>query len=73
MSELVQVIFVTFIISYVMIDTILLLYLWWFKEIHLGYKVLWIPIPLTGIIFYRKYLKMIREVIQEEKERRSLV
>lgn len=39
------------VIGYFIIDSALLMYVWIWKEIHYHYKVLFFPIPFTGIFW----------------------
>lgn len=38
-------------LGYVLIDSICLIYVWCWKEAHFHYNLLWLPIPLTGIMW----------------------
>jgi hypothetical protein len=52
-------------VSYFIIDSIALMYVWCWKEYHYQYRILMFPIPLTGIFWilsdYKKFFKEVSE------------
>jgi hypothetical protein len=57
-------------IGYFIIDFILLMYVWTWKEIHYRYKILFFPIPFTGVVWitsdYKKTFEEFSQYIQHQ-------
>lgn len=58
-------IFVMAFLGYFTIDSLCLMYVWTWKELHYGYTILFFPIPLTGMLWilgdYKKFFKEVSE------------
>jgi len=49
--------------GYFLIDSIALMYVWWWKELHYSYHIMFFPIPLTGMFWITSdYKKIFKEL-----------
>ena len=54
--------------GYFLIDSIALMYVWWWKELHYSYHIMFFPIPLTGMLWITSDYK---KIFKEEAEKNS--